>query len=413
MSEFSWDAIKTDIARVNKPLFDILATIEGIQAMVFNVLEYPYGQIIADEDYFYLPDGGGKLPGVPFSMVLDKNLEMFIEFMGISTMHKVYTQGSFLGISYLGVSSNKHHPSDILQISSGAKNTFLLCPIADIKPHSSLEKYFKTSLPKPDDLRSHFLTFKRLCDAAQCPWRSKLLVFPNEIVRLIKENKLPGLSSLIMQFDSNQVEYYANNLFYNYLMTYIKANNSDISQNIFINDVLNQIITIGAGQVPGYGLAVNDDLLPLSFISQVYRDIYKSRYTPFIMVPKHFNKDTNEPVYYSILKAEMAFKPMSFSNKPQRCALIYTTYQQYSNKIKELGYFKSTPFYESATELKLTLFNEKKITTPPGLFHFPKDSLFDYDPRFLEISEQLGYSTKNFPVKTTFLIGCFGIKLFK
>ena len=171
-----------------------------------------------------------------------------------------------------------------------------------------------------------------------------------------------------MNFDYKQTDYYSNTPFYNYLLTYIKANDSEISQNAYTNDVLNQLISIGVGQVPGYGLAITDDLLPLDFISEIYRDIYKSRYTPFIMVPTHFTKATNDPVYYSILKEEMAFRPSSFSNKPQRCELIYNTYNQYADQIKKLGHFKGTPFYESATQLCLTLFNEKKVHVPKGLF---------------------------------------------
>lgn len=410
MSELSWDNVKTDIARANMRLFEILQTIDGVQNMFFSILEYPYGQIIADEEFFYLPNSGGQTLSVPFSMVLNKNLEMFIEFRGKSSTYKVYKEGDFLGVSSLYASSNNHHPSDILQISSGARNAFLLCPIADVKPHSNLEKYFKTKLPKPDELGSQFLTFRSICEAADCSWRSKLLIFPSEIVRLIKEGKLPSLSSLIMNFDYNQTDYYSNTPFYNYLLTYIKANDSEISQNAYTNDVLNQLISIGVGQVPGYGLARTDDLLPLDFISEIYRDIYKSRYTPFIMVPTHFTKVTNDPVYYSILKEEMAFRPSSFSNKPQRCELIYNTYNQYADQIKKLGHFKGTPFYESATQLCLTLFNEKKVHVPKGLFSLPKDTIFEYDPRFLEITEKLGYSTTNFPSKTTFLIGCFGIK---
>lgn len=410
MSELSWDKIKTDIARVNRPLFEILQTIDGIQNMFFTVFEYPYGQIIADEDYFYLPNDGGKTDFVPFSMVLDKNLEMFIEFKGKSSTHKVYKEGDFLGVTPLYSITDKHHPSDILQISSGARNAFLLCPISDIKPHSCLEKQFKTKLPKPNDLDAHCLTFKKLCEAANNCWRSRLLVFPNELVRLIKKNVVPALSGLLIDFYANLYGYYANIPFYNYLMTYIKANNQYISNNVFINDVLTQLIAIGVGEIPGYGVAINDDLLPLEFISHTYRDVYKSRYTPLLMVPTHFNKQSNDPVFYSILKEEMAFKPSSFSNKPQRCELIYNTYQQYAEHIKQLGYFKKTPFYESATRLNLTLFNEKKVQAPPGLFNLPKETIFDYDPRFLEITEKLGYTKSDFPAKTTFLIGCFGVK---
>lgn len=410
MPELSWNKIKTDIAQVNWALYAILQTIEGIENMFFTILEYPYGQIIADEEFFYLPNCGGKTSHVPFSMILNKHLEMFIEFKGKSSTYKIYKEGDFLSIRSLYSSSNKHHPSDILQISAGARNTFLLCPISDVKPHANLEKYFKTNIYKPKDLGDHFLTFRDICKAANCNWRLRLLVFPNEIIKLIKENKLPKLSNLIMEFDSSQAGYFANTPFYNYLLTYIKANDDGISSNVYINDVLNQLTSIGVGQIPGYSLATNDKLLPIDLISESYRDIYKSKYTPFLMTPTHYNRELNHPVYYSILKEEMAFRPSSFSNKPQRCELIYHTYHQYAEQIKALGYFKKTPFFESATRLSLTIFNEKKIRDSNTLFKIPKKDIFTYDSRFLEISEKWGYRQDNFPQKTAFLIGCFGIK---
>lgn len=411
MSELSWDKVKADVARVNLPFFELLMQVEGIENMYFNVFEYPYGQIIADEHSFYLPGAGGKAPMVPFSMVLDKSLEMFIEFRGKSSTYKIYNEGELLGVSVSSANLTQHQPSDILQISSGARNAFLLSPIADARPHSNLEKYFKTQITKPEDLGQHFLTFKELCNASGCKWKSKLLVFPRELTKQIKENKLPEISNLIKEYDSNQTEYYANTPVYNYLMTYIKANNDHISQNIFVNDVLKQLIDIGVGQLPGYSLAVNDNLIPVDFICEIYRDVYKSKYTPILMVPTHFDKIANNPVFYSILKEEMAFKPSSFSNKPQRCESIYNTYHQYAEEIKTLGISKNTHFYDTVTKLDLTLFNEKKVQVPPGLFRVPKDFIFDYDPRFQEFTEKLGYLKTAFPSKTTFLIGCFGIKL--
>lgn len=410
MSEFSWDKVKADIARVNKRLYDILLTVDGIEHMLFTVLEYKYGQLIADERLFYLPNAGGTLSSFPLSMVLEKKLEMFIDFKGKSSTHQIYKEGDFLSVSSLYNATNTHHPTDILQILSGARNTFMLSPVADARPHANFTKYFKSDIPIPEELDGHYLTFKALCEAANSSWRSKLLVFPSEIVRLVKANKLPEFLNLVMEFDSNQTGYYANLPFYNYLMAYIRANTPEISQNEFVNNAINQLICIGTGQVPGYGLALDDDVLPLDLISELYRDVYKSKYTPLIMQPVHFDKQSNKPVYYSILKEEMAFKPSSFSNKPQRCQLIYETYLQYAEQIKKIGHFKGTPFFESATLLELRLFHENKNQVATNLFNLPKDTITSYDPGFLVRTEKLGYKKEQFPSKTGFLVGCFGIK---
>ncbi|HAT9185942.1 TPA: hypothetical protein JBB86_16270, partial [Legionella pneumophila subsp. pneumophila] len=74
------------------------------------------------------------------------------------------------------------------------------------------------------------------------------------------------------------------------------------------------------------------------------------------------------------------------------------------------GHFKSTPFFESATNLELTLFHEKNNQVTNNLFKLPRETIFSYDPRFLEVTDKLGYSVEQFPSKTTFLVGCFGIK---
>jgi len=129
------------------------------------------------------------------------------------------------------------------------------------------------------------------------------------------------------------------------------------------------------------------------------------------MVPCHINFVKNLPVYYSVSKDEVASKPHIFSNQPQKCDLIRSTFYQYCKDIMNYQCFKNTPLYNCAEKLNLNLFNEKKVADSlKSVFNLPKSNIYNYDVRFLEYAENIGYSLYDFPPKTTFFTGCFGLK---
>lgn len=374
-------------------------------------MSYNYGDVVADENYFYIPGLDLKENSVPLSMVLHNNFEMFIDSMGVSSTYKLYRKGEFLGVSSLYSTTDNHHPYDVLRLSAGVRNTFMLASISEKGPHKRIQKYFSSEIIRPTDLNSHFNTFREIVNGAKCSWRAKLLLFPREITDLLKIRECEKLFSYILDYDNRQNNFASNRGLYQSQLTRIKSVNSKISSNTFVNDVVEHLFAIGAGQMPGYSLALDEDSIPYKLICEVYKDVYKVSQTPYIMIPCHFNHITNNPVYYSVSKDEVASKPHVFSNQPLKCDHIRETFEEYSKSIIEYDCFKNTLMHSCAKNLNVRLFNEKKVSDSLSKhFYLPKDSIFEYDNRFEDYAHNMGFSNRDFPLKTVFFTGCFGMK---
>lgn len=411
MKLLTWDEVKQSISRVNNKLHDILVNIPDIEIMQFPILPYQYGDIIADEHFFYMPNESGQRNSVPLCLLLRNSIEMFIDSMGVSSTYRILKEGELIGVNSVCQSGPVSQPGDILQISSGARNAFMLPPISEDGPHKRLQKYFSKQISKPVDLNSHFFTFREISNSGKSGWTSELMLLPDQIVTALKGNQLPELKVYLLEYNNDRKLYSSSYGLYKSQLTRIKASEAkNISSNTFINDVVEHLFSIGVGYTPGYHLALDDSFFPVSFIRDVYKDIYGITQTPYIMVPECFDEKTNLPIYYSVSKDEIGSKPQVFSNQPAKCDLIRETFFKYSQKIIEYNVFKGTQMRRCAEKMELSLLNEKEVSKDiRHIFHIPKDFLYKYDPRFEEYANQTGYSVESFPPKTSFLNGCYGV----
>lgn len=403
-----WSEIAGNISKVNPQLYKVLQKYDGIEDVLFNEYQYNYGDVVADEESFYTPDGSKK-DRVPFCLIYDRSFEMYIDFQGKTSTFKVYKPGELLGVSSFYKQTNNHHPGDILRISAGARNSIMLFPASEIVHHTNIENYFGEPIKRPSDLSSHHSTLKSLANLAKPDWKAKLIVFPDEINNKLMQRQLPELLNIIYEYDTEQWSYYSNMALYNYIMGHIKHQDSDISSNVFINDAISHIFTICSGQVPAYGLAMDNQLLPVDTFVDIYKDIYHSANIPLLFQPQYFSGDT--PVYYSVSKEELAFKPDVFSNQPLKCHQLYNSFNCYAAKVNEMSVYSGTQFAETAQKVKLTMFNEKKVQEKiQKFFHFPSETIPTYDNSFHEYIEKHALGGLKFPVKTGYFAGCFGIK---
>lgn len=403
-----WSEVRGDIKKSNHQLYELLLTFPEIETTIFEELNYPYGEIVADENWFYTPDKEKK-EYVPFCMVLDKAFEMFIDFDNKTSSYKIYNPGEMLGISRLINKKVNHHPGDILQVSAGARNAFMLFSASEINHHSNIESYFGEVVKRPTDLSSHYITLKEICRLAKPSWEAKLLIFPDEIIAALENKTFPSLNTFILEYDIEQWEYYSNIVLYDHIMGHIKNKNNDISVNSFINDAIRHIFTICSGQIPAYALAVKDNLMPTDLFVSVYKEIYKAKTLPIFYQPEYYSGDA--PVYYSISKEELAFKPEVFSNQPEKCIQLYNSFNLYAEKVNQMSVLNGTKFSETAKNTKLTMLNEKKVQERhQNYFSTPSEMILEYDPRFKGYIETYNLEGMNFPLKTNYFTGCFGLK---
>lgn len=412
IEKIDWSTARPILKKVNRELCEAVDDISFTAKSDFFVVSYPYGKIIASHkngfQYPTRPYGHVFSKIIPFSVVIDKKFEMFIEMGGKSFCYRIYDKGKIFHTIQFIEDSIKHEPIDILNICSGARNTFLLPKISDSIPHRTLSSHFNKPLRKPSSLDDHFYIFRDMAESANLDWNTKLLCFSDEWVSKVKIKK-PSLFYTYINYYNNKYDIYSRCIpLYNFLLSYIRTEDNTIPSNTFMYDVIREFFRIGCSQSPAYTPAVNDEFIPFDFIARAYLDVYKLDSIPFAMTPGML-LDNKQPVYYSFSKESLSFKPKKFASTVQASFLIKDSFHKFSTYMKKNDLYSKTQFRKCADGLEISIFNSRKMGGKYPL-HTISDP-FSYDSRFKTIAAKLHENIENHKAISPFFTGCFGLKL--
>ncbi|MHB1221961.1 MAG: hypothetical protein ACYC0J_08195, partial [Gammaproteobacteria bacterium] len=121
----SWNDIKNQVKEVNPLLFSIIENDRNLIPEELSILDYSYGQQVGDESFFYFPDNSPSRI-MPFCMVLQNNFEMYMEFNETISPWKIFKPGQVFPYTKFLKNNSLYEPSDILKITAGIRNSFML-----------------------------------------------------------------------------------------------------------------------------------------------------------------------------------------------------------------------------------------------------------------------------------------------
>ena len=182
INKISWAEICHKVEELNPELFKIIKNDPTLIPKELNILSYDYGHQIGDENFFYYPKSSkrtAKRP--PFCMVLENNFELYMECSSRVSPWKIYKPGNVFPYTKFLKNNYLYEPSNILKMTAGARNSFLLMnKFSDKRRHALLQKKYNIAHDVPNSLEKQFFIFRELSEATQSPWRAKLLAFPEE-----------------------------------------------------------------------------------------------------------------------------------------------------------------------------------------------------------------------------------------
>lgn len=412
IKKLQWEQAKHLLQAVNPKLSRAVEACPATSKYPFYLVSYEYGEIITSPEieFQYPKNVFGNLwsKTIPFSVVIDKSFEMFIDFMGKTFCYRVYGKGEiFRTFEFIENYLNKFTPADIISVSSGARNTFLLPSISHSIPHKNLCAHFDKNLTKPNSIDDHFFIFRDLASTAKVDWRSQLLCFDKKWVNETKASRPHKFIQYIKSYNSKFEAYSRSLTFYEFLLSYIRAEYCSPKITNYMYDIIKQFYGIACSTVTGYSPIVNDDSLPYKFISETYRDIYKLKSIPFGMTPSWFNEDNN-PIYYSLIKEGMIFKPKTILSTLQASVQIKEWFSLFNKKIVELDMYKNTKFRYCAENIKTSVFHDSGDNHKDVLN--THTDLFKYDKRFKEVAQALNLPLSAYITNSTFFTGSFGLR---
>jgi|GEM_PF-6922884 len=318
--------------------------------------KYHYGDLIVNEGVLQFPlqkdllVSHSGLPAemqpfldkqaLPIGLVLNRVVELFSSYDDRVIPINIKKTGQLLGLS--GLLSPSPFDLTQLNVSAGARTTFLLPNVSDATHHKKLITIYNAP-PVINSVFDHWAVFKKLANYRfqHRYWSCELLFFSTSWVDKIKQaDTVPWF--LLKNYFYEQAcaqnvgrFYLINNIcLKNCLLKAMSRCQTSVSDYAF--DTFQYLFLLQQGQVPGFQVSDgSEEYLPESTIQEAYVKDYKLKtYLPIIMCGAMWEGYNAEaPMYYSLNLPIVFSLAMSDMKNVRRTDLL----QQLSRIIEDLN----------------------------------------------------------------------------
>lgn len=337
----NWSEIKYEIKEANLEFFNLVDQLQPDSKFPIFILKFPYGELIGDELSQFIPiENKGILrlndPNLPaevvkhlgygsssspMGMVLSKQFEWFVDLPHKKITLPIFVQNPGDFFSYTRVIDIKHNfnysPMGVLSAISGARTTFLIPSIGCQIKLTKLRRELGVKLKHPTSMYEQFPFFKEILSSPELDqtWSSSLIYFSENWITNIKNN--PDWIDVQKYFYKifAQKAMYLKNLPYYQTAYSLLLESTNQKPNPYLFDTFKHLIDIMTGETPGFAPQINNNLLPVDVLQDVFLNCYGLKsIAPSIMAPGYFNVhlEKPEPIYYSLqFPTTRSFSPNS------------------------------------------------------------------------------------------------------
>lgn len=335
-----WQDVRDRIAKVEPTFARIVDALNPDKSFPLFLAYYPYGSVDADTISSLFPDMKGQfyrlsdqeapkeivkhlgysIHSTPLGMVLDKELECFIDLKreGITIPWLVYRPGKIFPFSRILSYKSKriYEPNGLLSSTAGARSTFMLPNIGSTVNHAYLQRDFNIQSSAPKTLYEHWAIFKEIVNSeiVQSDWRCCIIYFSEKwLTKIHKDRGWNCLKQYLHELAWHQYQYERNRIYYDISFSMIQKKRN-LKPNPYLADTARHLFATALGAAPGYVPVLNDDALPYSVLQKVFVSSYGlKKYFPTLMKPGHFCFEEDcLPVYYSLQHpSQHVFSPKS------------------------------------------------------------------------------------------------------
>lgn len=330
----SWSEVKDAVYIFNPELVELVD--EACPSGNFDVYhaKYPYGEMILENGRFIVPaevssNDRNSLEtnktcahefdvneGVPVGILLKQSLELFFNLNGKIMPWAIFKPGSIFGLWKHLESSPSYHPIQLLSISSGARNLFMLPNIADLSQHRHLKRDFNLRLPPASNLVDQWSVFRQLArsPAADSSWQSEVIFFPTKwLATVMSDTAWRPVAQYFLEYGWKNTAYWRNHILYEYYLSALQ-DEKNMRSNPYLTDTASHLLSISSGASPAFEFATDDSVAPVSLLQNIYVSSYSlKKYHPTMLQPAYFASDlSNKSVYYSLQQpTTIRFSPKS------------------------------------------------------------------------------------------------------
>jgi len=336
----TWSKVRDRVAKVEPQFAAYVDKLSPDKSYPLFLLYCPFGMIRGTSTDNYVPkiNGGyyslsdpnapddvkkhlgyGAQGRAPFSLLLDKAMELYMDFPedNLTIPYLVYTPGSIFPFSViLNKISKRNYGPSTLSLVSGVRSVFLLPNIGDAINHAGLRRDYHVRAEAPKKLYQHWEIFKEISNSTDVKndWRACVMCFSEKWLDSIDNDPAWAPLSLYLHKLAWKQNLFQRNQFYYDVAFSVIQKSKMMKYNPYLVDTVKHLYSIASGMAPGYAPATDDNYLPLELIQRAYLESYGlKKYYPTIMHPKHFSlEDDNFPIYYSLqYPSTLMFSPKS------------------------------------------------------------------------------------------------------
>lgn len=412
ITEISWQEAKKILETLNPKLGEAIDKISHTKKYPCYILEYEFGKIVGspDIDFQYPKTKYGEIWDryIPFSVVMDKKFEGYVEIGGKIHSYRIYDKGSVFKSAFFIKEYSAFELRDMMSISSGSRSAFLLPKASNATGYNRMQEKLNSGIHQPQTHDEHFFSFKDIATARKSTWTAKLLCFSYEWTNLTKEKQPVEFINILKQFNMNFDSYLRSSPYYDIGLAYMKNLLEDDYLSTLEIAVIKQLYGVICGQFPCYSLVTDDTFLPYYEIASSYQKDYEIETIPYAMEPSYLQHN-GIPKYYSLSKNDLSYKPKRITNALKSSLEIEKLFNVFNNYIKKQNLYKSTELRKCIETVKISVFNDKKSNIK-GVMNTRGD-LFRFDKRFEYVARKLDMPLESYNTRAPFFTGCFGFKL--
>ncbi len=413
-----WKNISYRVRRVNPELANIIDMLSLEEGYAGYIVRYPFGQKILEKGVLQIPNPSGEflsihhpnqdssiqkdlayIRGMPVGLVLSKSIEMFLSINGRETPFSIMGQGKIFGIWAFLNRDISCERGNMWHITSGARSLFMLPKLTDSASHKRLQRYCGIVAPVPKTFSSHGSIFTELAQKhgprENVHWSAELLFFSAPWVRRQKDPLWQALRLFLYQSAWDSTAYLRNQFIYD-VELYAAIENNNLKPDPYLVDTARHVLSLATRTQTGtgFGVAMNDDAAPISFLQKIYLDIYDLPYAPTLMQPTYIQNPNHQPIYYSLHVPTLG----GYSPKGRKLAS-----KKYN--LKELKYILQKTikaFSENSFELHESPVSLYNITKNLSIryFHTEEDSFgeIEHARKIIDSDPQLQAHLNNHPI---------------
>lgn len=431
-----WHQIRKNVKIVEPNFAKMVDDLNPDKTFPIYLAYIPYGDLKGDTvstllpgmdgDYFRITDPstpkellahlGYSVNGSPFGMVLEKELEYFIDLKRNPIPWAIYRPGRFFsfGYHYSKDTNRSYFPNSVLAVASGARSAFMLANISSAVNHANLRRDFNVRTPKPKYLYNHWTIFKEIArsNVCNCNWRSCVLYFSEKwLLNLHNDPAWLILKNYLLEKSWNEYEYDRCRRYFDITFCLIQ-NKFNLKPNPYLADTARHLFTIALGDAPGFAPVCDDSALPLEHIQKAYHESYGlKKYFPTIMKPTRFIPEKGgNPVYYSLQNpSTFNFSPKSrknFSMSVEMRELAHIM-QTYINALLNYNIMGSdSAISDIAKNIEFTFYHN--VADRHNIMQ-SSEKLAKADLRFSKKNHKYYSAAATFPEDSPFVRGCISI----